>query len=59
MTLRVYDALGRKVGTIVDGVQSAGTHQVSFSGERLASGVYFYELRAGGVREVRKMTLLK
>ncbi|MBE0565537.1 MAG: T9SS type A sorting domain-containing protein [Krumholzibacteria bacterium] len=59
VTVRVYDAQGRKVGTIVDGVQSAGTHQVSFSGERLASGVYFYELRAGGVREVRKMTLLK
>lgn len=59
VTLRVYDALGRQVKTIVDGVRSAGTHQVSFSGDRLASGVYFYELRAGGTREVRKMTLLK
>jgi len=59
VTINVFDPAGRRVKTLVDGQQSAGRHELSFNAERLGSGVYFYEMRAGDFREVRKMTLLK
>ena len=59
VTISVYDTAGRRVKTIVDSVQSPGTHEVMFRADRLSSGVYFYEMRAGDFQEIRKMMLLK
>ncbi len=59
VTISVYDTAGRRVKTIVDGVQSAGTHEVMFRADRLSSGVYFYEMRTGDFQEIRKMMLVK
>ena len=65
VTLHIYDATGRLVRVLVDGVhQQAGGHSVGFdgrsdSGRRLASGVYFYHIQAGGISQVRRMVLLK
>ncbi len=59
VALRVYDVLGRKVMTLVNGYQSAGIHSAEFSGESLASGVYFYRLVAPGIDQINKMILLK
>ena len=59
VTINVYDTAGRRVKTLLEGVQSAGTHEVTFKADRLGSGVYFYEMRAGNFREIRKMTLVK
>ena len=58
-TLRIYDMLGRLVGTLLDEVMPAGSHQRSFDGTSLASGVYVYVLRAAGGVRVRKMILVK
>ncbi len=57
--LSVYDALGRKVATLVNEPQSAGMHRVQFSAENLSSGVYFYKLKAGEFSETRKLMLVK
>ena len=57
--LLVYDVLGRHVATLIDGVQSAGLHRVSFSGERLTSGVYFYRVENAGTSITKKMVLVK
>lgn len=57
--LRVYDLLGRKVATLVDSRQNAGYYSVPFNAARLPSGVYFYELSAGGKTYSKKMELLK
>lgn len=59
VTLRVYDALGRLVTTLLNETQNAGSHTVQFNGSRMASGVYFYSLQSGNFMQTRKMLLLK
>ena len=59
VTIEIFDLLGRRVAVLVQQQQKAGFHQVNFDANRLASGVYLYRLRAGEVRKVRKMLLLK
>ncbi len=63
-TLEVYDIMGRKVKTLVDGELPAGTHRVVWNslndgGKRVASGVYFYKLSHGDKVIARKMVILK
>jgi hypothetical protein len=62
--LAVYDAAGAHVKTLVLGPREAGKHDVRWDGTntrgaRVASGVYFYRLRANGEDLTRKMMLLK
>jgi len=57
--LRVYDILGREVKTLVSGVLSAGEYNVDFDARNLASGMYYYSLRAGDYVAVKKMVLVK
>jgi hypothetical protein len=57
--LRVYDMLGREVAVLVNGVQPAGFHSVTFGATGLASGVYLYRLRAGEYVGTRKLVLLR
>jgi hypothetical protein len=58
--LEVFDLLGRKVATLVNGeMKNTGWHQVSFDASRLASGIYLYRIVAGEYVETRKMMLIK
>jgi uncharacterized protein (DUF1501 family) len=57
--LDIYNSLGERVATLVDGPQGAGTHEVSFNGGSLASGMYLYRLKAGSYQQTRKMLLVK
>ncbi|MBN1164054.1 MAG: S8 family serine peptidase [Candidatus Krumholzibacteriota bacterium] len=57
--LMVYDVLGRKVATLVDGFQAAGEKSITWNAGNLASGVYFYRLNAGDFMQTRKMLLLR
>lgn len=57
--LQVFDVLGRKVRTLVDGQLNAGIYTHSVSGKQLGSGVYFYRLTLDGKSETQKMTLVK
>ncbi|HEY9164628.1 MAG TPA: YCF48-related protein [Candidatus Kryptonia bacterium] len=59
ITLKVYDALGREVATLVDGQKNAGEYKVTFDGSRYASGVYFYRIQAGTFTAVKKIMLMK
>jgi flagellar hook assembly protein FlgD len=64
VSLRVYDAQGRLVRTLLDGVQAAGPHAVSWYGrddqeQPVSSGLYLYRLETEGYSEVRKMMLVK
>jgi len=62
--LAIYNIRGQKVKTLVDGKQTAGVHKVTWDGkndkgESVASGVYFYTIKAGSYIQTNKMTLLK
>ena len=52
VTLEVYDMTGRRVQTLVNGHRAAGSHDATWdgrdaSGQRVASGVYFYQIASG------------
>ncbi|MFV1883882.1 MAG: GLUG motif-containing protein [Balneola sp.] len=57
--LEVFDMLGRKVATLVDGQATAGYHQVTFNASNLASGMYIYHLEANQQLFTKKMLLIK
>ena len=57
--LVVYDILGRQVDVLIDEKQNAGRYEISFDGRNLASGVYFYRLKAGSFVDEKRMLLLK
>ena len=59
VNLSVYNMLGAKVATLVNGVRPAGRYTVKFDGSTLASGVYFYKLEAQGFSDLKKMILVK
>lgn len=64
VTLKVYDELGREVKTLVNEQKAAGKYSISFDASPLASGVYFYQLRAqtaggGSFVSTKKLLLLK
>ena len=60
----IYDVRGKRVRTLVSGNVVAGYNEAVWdgrddSGNRVASGVYLYRLRAGRVVETKKMVMLK
>lgn len=57
--LEVFTMLGQLVTTLVDGMESEGVHEVKFSANGLASGIYLYRLSAGSSVTTRRMMLLK
>ncbi len=57
--LSVYDARGREIAVLVNETQNSGEHTVSFNGEKLSAGLYFYKIQAGNFRVVKKMLLVK
>jgi endo-1,4-beta-xylanase len=59
VTLKVFDILGRQVQTLVNTTQRPGQYTVTFNAQNLASGVYFYQLNAGGTIDTKKLMLLK
>ncbi|HTR80163.1 MAG TPA: T9SS type A sorting domain-containing protein, partial [Bacteroidota bacterium] len=60
VAIKVYNNIGQEVVTLYDGVVPADQIQsVTFDGSRLASGIYFYVLRAQDRVEVKKMLMVK
>ncbi len=59
VVLNVYNVLGQQIANVLNETMEAGTHQVEFRGEKLPSGIYFYELKANGESIVKRMNLVR
>ena len=64
VTLDIYNILGQKVKTLVDGAMPAGYHNLEWNGTDVnglgvSSGVYLYKLKADNFTRVNRMTFLK
>jgi hypothetical protein len=60
VTLSVYNVLGQEVATLLNNKPvSAGVQVVEFDATNLPSGVYVYQMKAGGLTQSRKMVVLK
>lgn len=59
VTLKVYDALGKEVSSVVNEFKPAGNYTADFTANNLNSGVYFYTLNAGNFTATKKLMLVK
>ena len=64
VAVRLYDIRGRLVRTLHDGPLGEGRHELTWDGDddagrAMASGVYFYEVRAAGEERIGKLTLVR
>ena len=63
VALKVFDVLGKEITTLVNEEKPAGSYEVEFNPESSiknpATGVYFYQLKAGDYIETKKMILMK
>jgi hypothetical protein len=58
--IRVFDALGKQIGVLFDGIATAGTlYKVDFDGARYAEGMYFYSITSDEMNQTKKMQLIK
>jgi hypothetical protein len=60
VTLKLFNALGQEVETIINEYQSAGLYSKFYTfPSSLSSGVYFYRLQTGFFSETKKLILMK
>jgi hypothetical protein len=59
VTIEVYDAVGRRVATLVDAEQAAGRYEAAWDARSLASGVYLYRIQAGSYAKTMKVSLVR
>lgn len=59
VSLNVFDLTGRQIATLVNSVQSSGSHTTNWRADNFPSGLYFLRLNSGGFSQSRKIVLLK
>jgi hypothetical protein len=59
VSLKLYDVLGEEVASLINEEKQAGSYEVEFNAHNLASGIYFYQLRAGSFIDTKRMVLLR
>jgi hypothetical protein len=59
VTLKIYDAAGKEVQTLLNSRLIAGQHSYNWNAENFSSGVYFYKITAGSFSDIKKMLFIK
>jgi outer membrane protein assembly factor BamB len=59
VSLKVFNIMGEEVVTLIDKFQQAGSYDVLYQADDLASGIYFYTLSSGDFTSTKKLILLK
>lgn len=59
VTIEIFDVIGRRISTLLNEQQNAGSYNVVFDGSKINSGIYFYKITAGKFVQIKKMILMK
>ena len=64
VTLEIYNVMGQRVRTLVQGSHEPGRYQIRWNatndlGQGLSSGMYIYRIQAGDFVSVKKLVLMK
>lgn len=59
VTIKIFDALGREISTLVNEEKSAGTYKLNYNPVGLSNGIYFYQMKANDFIETKKMIVLR
>lgn len=59
VSIKVFDISGREVSVLFNGFKTKGSHSIEFNASDFSSGVYFYELKADGFTDTKKMLMIK
>lgn len=59
VAIKIYDALGKEVTTLIDGEKPAGNYSVEFKSNSLSSGIYYYRMKTDEAVITKKMVLMK
>lgn len=57
--ITIYDMLGRKLATLMEGRKAAGSYTLTLDMSNYSSGMYLYRMRAGSFVQTRRLTLIK
>jgi len=58
VTLIVYDLCGKRIKTLVEALQKAGSYTVPWQTEQVSPGIYFYRIQTGKSAITRKCIVL-
>ncbi|MCP4705323.1 MAG: T9SS type A sorting domain-containing protein [candidate division Zixibacteria bacterium] len=64
ISISIYNLIGQKINSLVNDIKPAGNYSVNWNGtdnngNKMASGIYFYQLQIGDYTETKKMILMK
>ena len=59
VSLRIFDALGQEVASLVNGYKATGSYSVRWDASHIPSGIYFYRMQTGEFVETKKLILLR
>jgi N-acetylneuraminic acid mutarotase len=59
VTLKIFNALGNEMATLVDGKIEAGTHAIPWQADRVPAGIYFYRLQTQNQALTRKLIIIR
>lgn len=59
VTIKIYGITGREIQTLVSEEKLSGSYSLQFNAKNLSSGIYFYQIKANGFIQTKKMILLK
>lgn len=57
--ITIFDINGRKIKIILNGKFGPGKHSIKFDAQRLASGIYYYRIKAGNFSDSKKFLYIK
>ena len=57
VSIKVFDVRGNEISTLINEMQIAGQHQITFYADSLAVGTYIYKFKAGNFEQTKKMTI--